>query len=236
MSDLAVSGSGRMTNLTARLKDDVSTPVAPSPFPVRPAPLDTPLRLAYADPPYPGRAHLYANHPDFAGEVDHRELALTLATQYDGWALSTSAEALPEIFGYLREAAVDRFRLLAWIKHTVTVSWEPVIVVSARPPERVRDWIQCEPDAYQWREKPDGYVIGQKPKAFCRWMFEWLGARPDDHFDDLFPGSGQVGETWEEWKVQPGILFARSAAAERRADRRARARADEPSLLAGETA
>jgi hypothetical protein len=30
-----------MTNLTARLKDDVSTPVAPSPFPVQPAPLGT---------------------------------------------------------------------------------------------------------------------------------------------------------------------------------------------------
>jgi hypothetical protein len=37
------------------------------------------VRLAYADPPYPGRAHLYADHPDYAGEVDHRELISRLA-------------------------------------------------------------------------------------------------------------------------------------------------------------
>lgn len=189
-----------------------------------------PLCLAYADPPYPGRAHLYADHPDFAGEVDHRELALTLATQYDGWALSTSAEALPEVFAYLREAGVDSFRVLAWVKHTVTVSWEPVIVVSARKPEGVRDWIQVEPDSYQWRDKPDSYVIGQKPKQFCRWVFEWLGARPDDQLVDLFPGSGQVGETWLEWCAQPGLPLSLSPAAEKRAARRALARAEHPTL------
>lgn len=30
------------------------------------------MRLAIADPPYPGCAHLYRDHPDYAGEVDHR--------------------------------------------------------------------------------------------------------------------------------------------------------------------
>jgi hypothetical protein len=58
--------------------------------------------------------------------------------------------------------------------------WEPVIVVSARKPEGVRDWIQVEPDSYQWRAKPASYVIGQKPKPFCMWLFAWLGAEPDD--------------------------------------------------------
>ena len=29
-----------------------------------------PLRLAYADPPYPGSAWLYRDHPDYGGEVD----------------------------------------------------------------------------------------------------------------------------------------------------------------------
>ncbi len=106
-----------------------------------------------------------------------------------------------------------------------------MIVVSAREPHGVRDWLQCEPDAYQWREKPDGYVIGQKPKPFCRWVFEWLGARVGDDFTDLFPGSGQVLETWEEWRAQPGLLFARSPQAEKRAARRARAKASDPTLL-----
>ena len=27
--------------------------------------------IGYADPPYIGCAHLYAHHPDYAGEVDH---------------------------------------------------------------------------------------------------------------------------------------------------------------------
>lgn len=32
------------------------------------------MRIAYADPPYPGCAHLYKDHPDYGGEVDHVEL------------------------------------------------------------------------------------------------------------------------------------------------------------------
>ena len=40
-------------------------------------------RLAYADPPYPGKAFYYRDHPDYAGEVDHEALLSRLAT-YDG--------------------------------------------------------------------------------------------------------------------------------------------------------
>lgn len=185
------------------------------------------MRLAYGDPPYPGRAHLYADHPDYAGEVDHVALIAKLRT-YDGWALSTSAEALRDLLPLCPNA-----RVLAWVKHTVTVSWEPLIVVSARKPEGVRDWIQCEPDSYQWREKPDSYVIGQKPAAFCKWMLAWLGAEPGDTFDDLFPGSGNVGRAWADWQLQPSLRLSLSPAAERRADRRAAARADEPVLFEG---
>ena len=188
------------------------------------------MRLAYADPPYPGRAHLYAGHPDYAGEVDHEELVASL-NEYDGWALSTNAESLHWV---LPLCGPDRIpRILVWVKHTVTVSWEPVIVVSARKPEGVRDWIECEPDSYQWREKPDTYVIGQKPAAFCRWMVQWLGARPNDTLDDLFPGSGQVGRVWSEWCAAPQLpIEAPSPSAVKRAARRVRAKSDDPSLLA----
>lgn len=176
------------------------------------------MNLAYADPPYPGRAHLYAGHPDYAGEVDHEELIAGM-WDYDGWALSTSAEALRDILP-LCPAGI---RVLAWVKHTVTVSWEPVIVKPARPvTSGVRDWIQCEPDSYQWRPKPDSYVIGQKPEAFCMWLFQWLGAAPGDTLDDLFPGSGNVGIAWEAWEAQPSLLMNASPAAEKRAERRAR--------------
>jgi len=186
------------------------------------------VRLSYADPPYPGRAHLYADHPDYAGEVDHVALIRQLR-EYDGWALSTSAKALVDLLPHCPPS----HRVLAWVKHTVTVSWEPVIVVSARKPEGVRDWIQCEPDSYQWRPKPDSYVIGQKPKPFCMWLFAWLGAEPDDTLDDLFPGSGQVGEAWAEWQLQPSFQLARSPSAEKRADRRAieKGLRSHPSLL-----
>lgn len=91
------------------------------------------MRLVYADPPYPGRAHLYADHPDYAGEIAFHELVTELET-YDGWALSTSAESLRWVLALCARDA----RVLAWVKHTVGVSWEPVIVRSSRPPERAR--------------------------------------------------------------------------------------------------
>src|SRR5262249_9327369 len=49
-----------------------------------------------ADPPYPGKARLYRDHPHYRGEVDHAVLIGHLAA-YDGEALSTSAAALPQV-------------------------------------------------------------------------------------------------------------------------------------------
>lgn len=43
------------------------------------------MRLGYADPPYPGCAHLYKDHPDYAGEVDHAALIKRLNEEFDGW-------------------------------------------------------------------------------------------------------------------------------------------------------
>jgi len=94
-----------------------------------------PLRLAYADPPYPGlSARYYSDHPDFGGEVDHGELIRRLST-YDGWALSTSAEALPVVLG-LCPAGV---RVAAWHRGERPTrsarplnAWEPVIYFGGR--------------------------------------------------------------------------------------------------------
>lgn len=163
------------------------------------------LRLAYADPPYPGCAHLYARHPDYAGEVDHAELIERLTT-YDGWALSTSSKALQDILGMCPSGV----RVLAWVKNTIRYAWEPVIVSPAREPDpgrgRLRDWIHCEAEAFQWRPKPDSYVIGQKPGPFCHWLFEWLGADSCDDFHDLFPGSGAVGRAWQAFASQERLV------------------------------
>lgn len=67
--------------------------------------LDRRLRLAYADPPYPGLSRrYYEDHPDYAGEVDLVALVSHLQ-QFDGWALSTSARALPDVLGVVRTVA-----------------------------------------------------------------------------------------------------------------------------------
>jgi hypothetical protein len=128
VGDLAGSSSAvcALPQWSDPVKETSLTPGAPSPLPEQPATLEA-LRLAYADPPYPGRAHLYEDHPDFAGEVDHVALIEQLGG-YDGWALSTSAEALH----WILPLCPPEHRVIAWVKHTVTVSWEPVIVVSAR--------------------------------------------------------------------------------------------------------
>ena len=49
------------------------------------------MKLAYADPPYPGQAYQYRDHPDYAGEVDHAQLIDRLEAGFDGWVLHTSA-------------------------------------------------------------------------------------------------------------------------------------------------
>lgn len=93
------------------------------------------LRLAYADPPYPGKSRkYYGNHPDFAGEVDHPALIASL-TEYDGWALSTSASALPEVLA----SCPPGVRVAAWHRGERPTrslgplnAWEPVIYRGGR--------------------------------------------------------------------------------------------------------
>lgn len=160
-----------------------------------------PLRLAFADPPYPGNARLYRDHPDYRGEVDHAELIRRLGT-YDGWALSTSAAALPAVLALCPPGV----RVAAWHRGERPTrsawplsAWEPVIYHGGRQltrdagePRRV-DSIVCGVAAVTTLP---GRVIGAKPAAVCRWIFGLLGAEPGDSLDDLFPGSGAVGRAW----------------------------------------
>lgn len=165
------------------------------------------MRIAYADPPYPGQAKRhYGDHPDYAGEVDHEALIHGLDAVYEGWALSTSNRALQEVLSYCPAGV----RILSWAKpiappmsgHGV-FGWEPVIVSWARPPASdLRDTLTCSPEQYTFRPKPEGYVTGAKPPAFCRWVFQWLGARPGDDFTDMFPGSRAVTDAWAQFDAQ----------------------------------
>lgn len=57
-----------------------------------------PAAFAYADPPYPGKAHLYPE----CTEVDHVALIAGLVEGYpDGWALSTDSRSLPAFYRWL---------------------------------------------------------------------------------------------------------------------------------------
>src|SRR5271165_23523 len=107
------------------------------------------MRIAYADPPYPGCAHLYRKHPDYAGEVDHVELAQRLESDYDGYILHTASTTLAQVLPLLPKA-----RVMAWVKPfaafkrnvSVAYAWEPVLVKACRKPVVsgrivMRDWI-----------------------------------------------------------------------------------------------
>jgi hypothetical protein len=187
------------------------------------------MRLGYADPPYPGCAYKYRNHPDYAGEVDHAALIERLQSEFDGWVLHTSAT--PEAIALMAPLVAGiGARWMAWVKPFAAFkpnvpsayAWEPVIIKPARKPivsKRLvmRDWIA---ESITLRRG----LTGAKPEAVCHWAFENLGARLDDDLVDLFPGTGAVTRAWatwrnrlgqgdiEEWEPEQVLLFGGAAA------------------------
>lgn len=160
------------------------------------------MRIAYADPPYPGCAGLYRNHPDYAGEVNHAALIQRLESEFDGWVLHTSSVAIPLLAPLIPTGA----RWMAWVKPfaafkrnvSVAYAWEPIIVKAARKPVVsgrcvMRDWIA---ESITLKRG----LTGVKPDAVCRWAFEVVGAEPADELTDLFPGSGAVSRSWDQWQ------------------------------------
>jgi hypothetical protein len=164
------------------------------------------VRFAYADPPYPGQsAKHYADHPDFAGEVDHADLLRRLDRDFDGWALHTASTTLAGILISADKLGVTGFRVMAWVKPfaafkrnvSVAYAWEPVLVKPVRKPVVsgrlvMRDWIA---ESITLRRG----LTGAKPAAVCRWVFEMAGLEPGDELHDLFPGTGAVTAAWDQW-------------------------------------
>lgn len=165
-----------------------------------------PRRFAYADPPYPGLARrYYRDHPDFAGEVDHVELLARLQ-EFDGWALSTSAVALPSV---LRSCPTG-VRVAAWFRgerattsYSPLSAWEPVVYFGAR--RYLSSGSARRVDALVHFARPrltdPRRIIGAKPAAFCAWLFQLLGLSASDELVDLFPGSRGVGLSWETYRA-----------------------------------
>ena len=172
------------------------------------------MRIAYADPPYPGQAKRHYGR--FGGvEVNHRLLIAHLCSDYpDGWALSTSSSALRYVLSLI-PAEVD-VRISPWVKPFAVFyanpayCWEPVIWSGGRK-RKGRNKANTEPTVRDWvsanammpstsRQKREVHVPGEKPEAFSFWLFELMGLRRGDTFDDLFPGSGAVSAAWERWR------------------------------------
>ena len=163
------------------------------------------MKLGYADPPYPGCAELYRDHPDYAGEVDHRALVAKLQSEFDGWVLHTHVAGL-RMMERERILPDDGIRICQWTKPfaafkrnvSVAYAYEPVIVKAARKPfvsKRIvmRDYLDCPITMKRG-------LTGAKPEKVCHWIFELMGACPDDDLVDLFPGTGAVTRAWESWR------------------------------------
>jgi hypothetical protein len=155
------------------------------------------MRFAYADPPYPGLARRYYG----CEEVDHAELIERLVRVYpDGWALSTSSEALQDVWALCPPGT----RLHVWVngpRHTKTMQamkgWEALLVFGGRPRREAVLEDLSDVLLYGGRQRSHpGALVGMKPAPFCEWLFRLLGASRGDHLDDLFPGSGAVTRAW----------------------------------------
>lgn len=166
------------------------------------------MRFAYADPPYLGCGRLYAKHHPEAMIWDnpetHRALIQRLCDDYpDGWAMSLHVPSLrvllPMCPADVRVGAACK--TFAQIRPTrVQYKWEPIIWRGGRTSpvaESPNDWLSY--NTAPRSAARDGGIIGGKPRAFCRWVFDILGAEKGDTLDDLFPGTGAVTAAWREW-------------------------------------
>lgn len=172
------------------------------------------MRMGYADPPYFGCCALYGHEHGTDGWCwdaisTHGRLIDRLVDEFpDGWALSCSTPSLRHLLALCPETA----RVAAWVKPFAVFkpnvnpayAWEPVIWCGGRQKRSreeptTRDWVSAEITLKKG-------LTGAKPAAFCWWLFDLLGLHPDDDIVDLFPGTGIVGTTWDQFKRQRSLF------------------------------
>ena len=163
------------------------------------------MKLAFADPPYIGQAKRHYSKEELCAEVDHVALIADLM-KYDGWALSLSSPTLKQILAL----CPDEVRIGAWVKPWASFkpgvnpgyAWEPVIFWGGRKRGRdvdtLRDWVSANATMKKG-------LAGVKPVKVCYWIFEMLGARLGDEFHDIFPGSGIVTVSWNNWNKEMNV-------------------------------
>lgn len=170
------------------------------------------MNFAYADPPYLGCCGKFYDHyhPDGRcwDDIDtHKLLIDRLACDYpDGWALSLSSTSLAHIL----PLCPPNVRVGAWVKSFCAFkrgvrpayAWEPVIFSGGRNPGSGHPHPPPPKDGKQ--TTPKDFVVapitlkkgltGAKPPAVCDWILDLLNVAPEDTVDDLFPGTGIMGE------------------------------------------
>lgn len=175
--------------------------------------------FAYADPPYIGCAKRYDG-----GKEVNPELLVAHLKEHDGWALSCNPRDLAVFYPF-----APRARCLAWCKPYApsrpnvqpVFAWEAVLLeripgrTGADRDDWTRDWLTANPSGLTGKKGSSQRILGEKPPAFCHWLFRCAGLDPDDEFVDVFPGSGAVTHAWECWcrrdRPQPLSLFEEPA-------------------------
>lgn len=170
------------------------------------------MKAAYADPPYLNCGQrLYGKLHKQASEYDdpmaHKRLIERLCDEYESWGLSTHTPALRILLPWCPEDV----RVCAWVKPFCSAkaiqlyhAWEPILVLRPKIIRKkgivsVRDFVIATPPVFTGKGLG---IPGQKPDAFCEWLFDALALKPSDDFHDLFPGSGVVGAAWDKWRAR----------------------------------
>lgn len=160
------------------------------------------MKLAYADPPYFGYGRLY-NDTEIAATNEYddiaawKRLAVTL-NEHDGWAMSMTSGNLHDLLPLFPHA-----RIAAWVKPfaafkrnvRIAYTWEPVLFVPAR--DSSKDGAPVGRDHLAESITMRKGLTGAKPEAFCSWVLDILGWKPEDDVTDLFPGTGVMGRVLE---------------------------------------
>lgn len=159
-----------------------------------------------ADPPYPGKAHLYPENE----EVDLDALVLRLLA-YDGWVLATDPDGLPLVLRACDARDVHP-QIASWHRggrvvrsSRPTRTWEPVLYMP------VRAMVLDAPplDTLRFHSNPritdPGRVVGAKPAAWWSWVFDLLQARRGDSFDDFYPASGAGNLAWQVYTGETDV-------------------------------
>jgi len=161
------------------------------------------VKIAYADPPYLGCAARLYDDATYDDPDKHVDLMLSMDASYDSWALSLHEPSLRALL----PRAPEGVRVAAWVKPFASFkpgvdpayTWEPVIFRTARRWTRAQHTVRDHVSANITLKRG---LAGAKPEAFSFWLFDLLGATPDDEFTDLFPGTGAVSDAWEKWKAE----------------------------------